>query len=121
MAVDPFSRNITVSTELNRRPFFAGVNGNVGRPRILDTLSPVFSFFFLPSLVLCIVECLTLCNAKMTNLFLTSVVWHLTLFCLLNPCNVVAQFVTSQLVTEDTTVTLFSHSDVLDPGRITRK
>ena len=37
--------------------------------------------------------------------------------CLLNPCNVVAQLVTSQPVT----VTFFSHSDVLGPRRITRK
>ena len=41
--------------------------------------------------------------------------------CLLNPCNVVAQLVTSQPVTVDTTVTFFSHSDVLGPSRITRK
>ena len=36
--------------------------------------------------------------------------------CLLNPCNVVAQLVTSQPVTVDATVTFFSHSDVL--GRV---
>ena len=41
--------------------------------------------------------------------------------CLLSPCNVVAQLVTSQLVAEDTTATFFSHSDVLGPSRITRK
>ena len=41
--------------------------------------------------------------------------------CLLNLCNVVAQLVTSQPVTVDTTVTFFSHSDVLGPSRITRK
>ena len=41
--------------------------------------------------------------------------------CLLNPCNVVAQLVTSQPVTVVTTVTFFSHSDVLGPSRITRK
>ena len=32
---------------------------------------------------------------------------------LVKPCNVVAQLVTSQPETEDTTVTFFSHSDVL--------
>ena len=36
--------------------------------------------------------------------------------CLLNPCNVVAQLVTSEFVTVDTTVIFFSHSDVLDPA-----
>ena len=41
--------------------------------------------------------------------------------CLLNPCNVVAQLVTSQPVTVDTTATFFSHSDVSGPSRITRK
>ena len=41
--------------------------------------------------------------------------------CLLNPCNVVAQLVTSQPVAVDTTMTVFSHSDVLGPSRITRK
>ena len=41
--------------------------------------------------------------------------------CLLNPCNVVAQLVTSRPVAVDTTVTFFSHADVLDPSRITRK
>ena len=41
--------------------------------------------------------------------------------CLLNLCNVVAQLVTSQPVTVDTTVTFFPHSDVLGPSRITRK
>ena len=43
------------------------------------------------------------------------------IFCLLKPCNVVAQLVTSQPVIVDTTVTFFSHSDVLGPSRITRK
>ena len=41
--------------------------------------------------------------------------------CLFKPCNVVALLVTSQPVTVDTTVTFFSHSDVLGPSRITRK
>ena len=41
--------------------------------------------------------------------------------CLLNPCDVVAQLATSQPATADTTVTFFSHSDVLGPSRITRK
>ena len=40
---------------------------------------------------------------------------------LLNPCNVVAQLVTSQPVTEDMTKTFFSHSDVSCASRITRK
>ena len=53
-------------------------------------------------------------------------------FACLIPCNVVAQLVTSQqdvvaqlvtsqLIAEETTVTFFSHSDVLGPSRITRK
>ena len=41
--------------------------------------------------------------------------------CLLNPCNVVAQLVTSQPVTVDLTLTCFSCTDVLGPSRITRK
>ena len=41
--------------------------------------------------------------------------------CLLNPCYGVAQLVTLQLVTVDTAVTFFSHSDVLGPSRIMRK
>ena len=41
--------------------------------------------------------------------------------CLLNPCNVVAQWVTSQPVTVDLTLTCFSHSDVLGPSRTSRK
>ena len=41
--------------------------------------------------------------------------------CLLNPCNVFAQLVTSQSVAVDTTMTFFSRSDVLGPSRITRK
>ena len=41
--------------------------------------------------------------------------------CFLNPCNVVAQLVTSQPVTVDATVTFFLNSDVLGPSRITRK
>ena len=40
--------------------------------------------------------------------------------CLLNPCNVVAQLVTSQLVTVDLTLTCFTCTDVLVPSRITR-
>ena len=46
---------------------------------------------------------------------------HQRRICLLNPCNVVAQLVSSQPVTVDTTVTFFSHSDVLGSSRITRK
>ena len=38
--------------------------------------------------------------------------------CLLNPCNVVAQLVTSQPVTVDTTLTYFSFTDVLSSSRI---
>ena len=41
--------------------------------------------------------------------------------CLLNPCNVVAQLVTSQPVTVDTTLPFISHTDVLGPSRISRK
>ena len=41
--------------------------------------------------------------------------------CLLNPCSVVAQLVTSQPVTVDLTLTCFSHTDVLGPSRIARK
>ena len=40
---------------------------------------------------------------------------------LLNPCNVVALLVTSQLVTVDLTRTCFSYTDVLGPSRISRK
>ena len=39
--------------------------------------------------------------------------------CLLNTCYVVAQMVTSQRDTADTTVTFFSYTDVLGPSRIT--
>ena len=39
--------------------------------------------------------------------------------CLLNPCNVVAQLVTSQPVAVDLTQTCFSCTDVLGPSRIT--
>ena len=39
----------------------------------------------------------------------------------LNPCSVVAQLVTSQLVTVDLTLTCFSHTDVLGPSRTVRK
>ena len=42
-------------------------------------------------------------------------------FQLVEPCNVVAQLVTSQPVAAHTTVTFFSHSDVLGPSRNTRK
>ena len=41
--------------------------------------------------------------------------------CLLNPCNVVAQLVTSQSATVDFTLTCFSYTDVLGPSRIVRK
>ena len=41
--------------------------------------------------------------------------------CLLNPCNVVAQLVTSQPATVDLTLTCFSYTDVLGPSRIVRK
>ena len=41
--------------------------------------------------------------------------------CLLNPCNVVAQLVTSQPATVDLTLTCFSHTDVLGPSQIVRK
>ena len=41
--------------------------------------------------------------------------------CLLNPCNVVAQLVTSQPDAVDLTLTCFSHTDVLGPSRIARK
>ena len=41
--------------------------------------------------------------------------------CLLNPCNVVAQLVSSQPVTVDLTLTCFSYTDVLGPSRISRK
>ena len=47
--------------------------------RILGTLSSVCSWFFCPFLVLRIVGCVTLRNAKVTNLFLSSIVWHLFL------------------------------------------
>ena len=39
----------------------------------------------------------------------------------MNPCNVVAQLVTSQPVAEDLTLTCFSCTDLLGPSRITRK
>ena len=48
-------------------------------PSILGTLSSVVSLFVFPILVPCIVECLTLRNAKVTHLFLSSIVWHLAL------------------------------------------
>ena len=48
-------------------------------------------------------------------------VFHSVQNCLLNPCNVVAQLVTSQLVTVDTTMTFMSFTDVLSSSRITRK
>ena len=41
--------------------------------------------------------------------------------CLLIPCNVVPQLVTSQPVTADLTLTCFSHTDVLGPSRKSRK
>ena len=43
------------------------------------------------------------------------------IICFLNPCNVVAQLVTSQPFAVDTTMTFFSYTDVLGPSRITRK
>ena len=48
-------------------------------PSFLGTLSSAFPSFFFPFLVLCIVECVTLRNAKVTNLFLSSIDWHLFL------------------------------------------
>ena len=39
----------------------------------------------------------------------------------MNPCDVVAQLVTSQPVTVDLTLTCFSCTDVFGPSRITRK
>ena len=46
---------------------------------------------------------------------------HSLWFCLLNPCNVLAQLVTSQLVTIDLTLTCFLYTDVLGPSRISWK
>ena len=43
------------------------------RPNILGTLPSVCSLFFL----LCVVECLAVCNAKLT-FFVSSIVWHLS-------------------------------------------
>ena len=79
LAVDPISRNITVSTQLHGRSLFTKLDGFVRGPHCYWYF--VFScfFFFVPVLVQCIVEWLTLCNAKVTNLFLSSIVWHLAL------------------------------------------
>ena len=63
MTMYPFIGNIAVSTQLNRWSFFANVDGSIRRPHY-----PWFFCFVLlflsPILVLCTVECLTLCNAK---------------------------------------------------------
>ena len=51
MAVDPFSSNIAVSTQLNRRSFLAGVDGSVGEAQYPWYFA--FSVFSLFSPVCC--------------------------------------------------------------------
>ena len=57
MTIDAFLRNIAISTQLNRRSFFASVDGVVGGTPYSCFFTFNLSFFFFTILVLCIVEC----------------------------------------------------------------
>ena len=65
------------ATSLSPHSCTVGLNGFVSRPKALGALSSALFYLYFPVFVLCIVDCLTLRNAKVTNLSLSSIVWHL--------------------------------------------